>query len=290
MKNSSIYKLKNKATIHLRHIDCLKGLAELDDQSISAVVTSPPYNLGIKYNSYDDTIPRDEYLTWINVWTQSIKRVLEPGGSLFLNLGASPKDPWIPMDVARIVADHLTLQNTIHWIKSISIDREYIQKYSPGAATLSVGHYKPINSKRFINDCHEYVYHFTHHGEVQLERKAIGVPYQDKSNITRWQKAGSDKRCRGNNWFIPYETITSRVKDRPHPASFPGQLVENCLRLHGLQGIKQVIDPFMGIGTTALVCADLMLNCLGFELDEQYYSVSVERLRERLEQSKSTLF
>ena len=80
-----------------------------------------------------------------------------------------------------------TLQNTIHWIKSIAIDRDA----AGGAALdrdLAVGHYKPINSARFVNDCHEYVFHFTRHGETALDRTAIGVPYQDKSNVTRWAR------------------------------------------------------------------------------------------------------
>ena len=40
--------------------------------------------------------------------------------------------------------------------------------------------------QRFLNDCHEYVFHFTKSGRVQLNRLALGVPYQDKSNISRW--------------------------------------------------------------------------------------------------------
>ena len=47
-----------------------------------------------------------------------------PAGSLFLNVGAKPTDPWTALDVAQARARHLQLQNTIHWIKSIAIDRE----------------------------------------------------------------------------------------------------------------------------------------------------------------------
>ncbi len=98
---------------------------------------------------------------------------------------------------------------------------------------LAVGHYKPINSARFVNDCHEFVFHFTPDGRTPLDRRAIGVRYQDESNIARWQTGGTNRRCRGNTWFIPYETIQSRDKDRPHPATFPPRLADYCLRLHG---------------------------------------------------------
>jgi site-specific DNA-methyltransferase (adenine-specific) len=59
-------------------------------------------------------------------------------------------------------------------------------------------------------------------------------------------------RCRGNTWFIPYETIQRRERDRPHPATFPSQLPEQCLRLHGLSRIEVAMDPFTGLGSTAV--------------------------------------
>ena len=101
------------------------------------------------------------------------------------------------------------------------------------------GHFKPINSPRFLNDCHEYVFHFTKSGRVELNRLALGVPYQDKSNIARWSHTGGkDLRCRGNTWFVPYETIQSREKERPHPATFPVQLAEWCIKLHGVSRVR----------------------------------------------------
>src|SRR5260370_25649913 len=97
----------------------------------------------------------------------------------------------------------------------------------------SFGHFKPINSPRFLNDCHEYVFHFTKTGRVELNPLALGVPYQDKSNIARWRHTrGSALRCRGNTWFVPYETIQTRQHERPHPATFPVQLAECAIILH----------------------------------------------------------
>ena len=115
---------------------------------------------------------------------------------------------------------------------------------------MAVGHYKPINSDRFVNDCHEFIFHFSPGGRTPLDRRAVGVPYQDQSNIKRWAAAGDGLRCRGNTWFIPYETIQSRDRDRPHPASFPPKVPEQCIRLHGLGRAGIVLDPFLGLGTT----------------------------------------
>jgi len=260
------------------HGDCLELLARLEPDSVDVVVTSPPYNLGIRYRSYDDALPRRAYLRWTRQWLAAVARVLAPDGSLFLNVGAKPTDPWAGLDVARVARRMFTLQNTIHWIKSIAIDREA----AGGAALdrdLAVGHYKPINSARFVNDCHEYVFHFTRHGETSLDRTAIGVPYQDKSNVKRWASAGHDLRCRGNTWFIPYETIQSRDRDRPHPASFPPKVPEQCLRLHGLDRAGTVLDPFLGLGNTAIASARLGLDFIGIEMDEGYLTEAIARVK-----------
>jgi site-specific DNA-methyltransferase (adenine-specific) len=259
--------------------DCLDLLDRLPPGSIDAIVTSPPYNLGIRYRSYDDALPRDEYLRWTGEWVSRAAARLSPEGSLFLNVGAKPTDPWTALDVAQAARPHLRLQNTLHWIKSIAIEKSAAGARARLDDDLAVGHYKPINSRRFVHDCHEFVFHFTPTGDTPLDRQAIGVRYQDPSNVGRWETAASGVRCRGNTWFIPYETIQSRDRERPHPATFPPKLPEMCLRLHGIDRIRTVADPFLGLGSTAVACAQLGLDFIGIEMDEGYLSEAVERTR-----------
>lgn len=89
----------NGATLRFYRADCLELLPQLAAESIDAIVTSPPYNLGIRYRSYRDRLPRDEYLAWTGDWIQAAKRVLRPDGSLFLNVGAKPTDPWAAIEL-----------------------------------------------------------------------------------------------------------------------------------------------------------------------------------------------
>jgi site-specific DNA-methyltransferase (adenine-specific) len=258
-------------------------LARLAPQTVDAIVTSPPYNLGIRYRTYEDTLPRDQYLKWTGDWVCRAARALTPQGSLFLNVGAKPTDPWTALDVAQAARPHLQLQNTIHWIKSIAIEKSLAGARAGLEDDLAVGHYKPINSRRFLHDCHEFVFHFSPQGDTPLERQAVGVRYQDQSNVGRWRAAASGVRCRGNTWFIPYDTIQSRDKDRPHPATFPPKLPEMCLRLHGLERIQRVADPFLGLGSTAIACAQLGVSFIGIEMDEGYLEEAIARTRAALE-------
>jgi site-specific DNA-methyltransferase (adenine-specific) len=268
-----------RATFRFYLGDCLDVLARFPVGSLDAIVTSPPYNLGIRYRTYDDTMPRPRYLDWTGQWVGLAARALAPDGSLFLNVGSKPTDPWTALDVAQAARPHLRLQNTIHWIKSIAIEKALAGARAKLEEDLAVGHYKPINSERFLHDCHEFVFHFTPNGNTPLRRQAIGVKYQDKSNVSRWRGAADDLRCRGNTWFIPYETIQNREKDRPHPATFPPRLPEMCLRLHGVDRIRTVADPFLGLGSTAVACAQLGLNCVGIEMDQRYLDEAIERVK-----------
>ena len=268
-----------RATFRFYLGDSLEVLEKLGEGSIDAIVTSPPYNLGIRYRSYDDTLPRGQYLEWTGEWVRRAARALAPDGSLFLNVGAKPTDPWTAFDVAQAARPQLQLQNTSHWIKSSAIEKSLAGARARLQEDLAVGHYKPINSKRFLHDCHEFVFHFSPHGNTQLDRQAIGVRYQDQSNVSRWRTGGSGVRCRGNTWFIPYETIQNREKDRPHPATFPPRLPEMCLRLHGLERLRVVADPFLGLGSTAVACAQLGIGFVGIEMDPRYLKEAIDRTR-----------
>ena len=260
--------------------DCLDVFRHLPPHSVDVIMTSPPYNLGIRYNQYEDTLSAADYLDWTHAWVAAAARVLRPEGSLFLNVGAKPSDPFTSLDVAQAARSHLRLQNTIHWIKSIAIERELAGANAGLQRDLAVGHYKPINSQRYLNDCHEFVFHFTPQGATPLDRLALGVPYQDQSNIGRWRGAAGGVHCRGNTWFIPYETIQRRDRDRPHPATFPSRLPEQCLRLHGLSRIEMAMDPFVGLGSTAVACARLGVSFIGCDIDETYLSEAVARTRD----------
>src|SRR5207247_2008177 len=284
----------------LRHEDCVKGMSRLGDESVDLVVTSPPYNLGISYRKYSDRQDRESYLNWCGEWAKEIRRVLKSSGSFFLNIGAAPSNPMLPHEIVMALRGSFELQNTIHWIKSIAIesangktgvdphlhplpgqgeaDAKRRVRVETNATTF--GHFKPISSKRFLNDCHEYIFHFTKTGRVELDRLAIGVPYQDKSNIARWSHTrGSDLRCRGNTWFVPYETIQNREKERPHPATFPVQLAEWCIKLHGASRVEIMLDPFLGIGNSAVAAQRYgVKKFVGFEIDENYLAEAKRRL------------
>jgi site-specific DNA-methyltransferase (adenine-specific) len=260
--------------------DCLHFMKKIirNGVSVDVIVTSPPYNINKNYRSYVDKKERNEYLSWLSEIARTSYTILKNEASFFLNVSGAPSDSLLPLEVAKAFFDSgYKLQNTIHWIKSISIEKEDLAKTGSFSQSknVSLGHFKPIISQRFLNDFHEYIFHFTKDGDVKLDKLAIGVPYQDKSNIGRWKSSKEDKRDRGNVWFIPYQTIR---KERPHPAIFPERLPYLCIKLHGIKKGMLVYDPFMGIGNTALACIQLNVNFIGTEIDYGYVQSAKERI------------
>lgn len=253
--------------------DCVKGMRRVPDGAVNLIVTSPPYNLGVDYGQYDDSKTKDDYLKWTVEWATQAHRTLSDNGSFFLNIGGSPSNPLLPHEVLLELRDLFVLQNTFHWIKAITVKTRKGEQ-------ISAGHFKPINSKRYVNNCHEYVFHLTKTGNRQIDRLGVGVPYTDKSNIARWgHTKGQDKRCRGNNWYIPYQTIQSRDAQRPHPATFPVELPVMCIRLHGWRSDLVMLDPFLGIGHSALAAKETGIGEFwGFELEPEFFALSQEKL------------
>jgi len=296
-------------TIHLS--DCVEGMSALPKGSVDVVVTSPPYNLGIKYNTYKDNKPRQDYLAWLDEVFVAIKHCLKDDGHFFLNMGYSNIDPWVGMDVAQVARDNFVLQNHINWVKSIHVNDK------------TSGHFKPINSQRYMCPTWEHLFHFTKDGNVNIDRLSVGVEYEyyeanirskkatklrklikesnwvlsltetiiDEQNVSKIKNelkleeenlAKKDKpnlRDKGNCWFIPYETINSKELKGKHPAIFPVQLAEQCIKVSGVKsGI--VLDPFMGTGTTAIAALNQGCEYLGFDVDNEYITFANRRIND----------
>jgi len=246
--------------------DCLTVLPKLEAATVDVVVTSPPYNLGLAYRDYDDRRAEDDYLDWLIRVAGEVRRVMKPDASFFLNISGSSTTPWLPFELIVRLRPLFVLQNHITWIKSIAIKDD------------AVGHFKPVGGQRFLHHNHENIFHLTLSGDVKLDRLAIGVPFKDKSNIARRGHA-RDLRCRGNTWFIPYDTVQSKAEKFHHPGTFPVALPRWCIRLHGRE-TATVLDPFMGTGTTLVAAALEEVNGIGIDMDPSYVAIARRRLDE----------
>lgn len=164
--------------LHLQ--DCVEWMNAQKEKSIPCIITSPPYNLDIKYSTYQDDQPRESYLKWLHDVAVAMKRVLTDDGQLFLNVGYSNIDPWVAMDVANVFRQVFVLQNNITWVKHIAVNDQ------------GYGQYKPILSDRFASATTESIFHFTKNGNVKIDRLAIGQ--RNKSDGYKYPELYSENR------------------------------------------------------------------------------------------------
>ena len=263
--------------------DCLDVLRAMPPASVDVAVTSPPYNLGIRYSSYRDDRPREEYLAWVGEWGREIARVLQPLGSFFLNVGSMPKEPWAAMDVAQAIRPSLHLQNTLHWIKSIAIDRDAVGQGSRLDRDLVVGHYKPINSRSV---------------RQRLPRVRVplhaGRPHSARAPGARGALPGRLEHHalegRGRRDAVPWQHVVPALRDDQQPATaiartpprFRPACLSSACASTACSRVTRVLDPFLGLGHTAVACAGLGLPCDGIEIDRAYLDEAVARVESAL--------
>lgn len=317
--------------------DCIEWMNSQPEKSIQCIITSPPYNLDIKYGTYLDDQPRESYLKWMRDVAVAIKRVLADDGQLFLNVGYSNTDPWVAMDVAQVFRQELVLQNNFTWVKHILVNGQ------------STGIYKPIASDRFASATTESIFHFTKTGNVKVNRLAIGhrnsthekypelysesrhiaehrrkasrklgfktwLDFQENATFEQKEKFDSlmaefelknpwdpnKKKCIGNAWFVPYTPVSKLAKEAGeeelgtrksgrggHPATFPEQLPDMCIKFSGIAKNSKVYDPFSGTGTTVLAAIKNNMQGIGTDLDEAYLEFSTKRINNFLKSNSS---
>ena len=232
--------------------DSLVALKEMDDESVDIVLTSPPYNYGMEYDTHDDDGDADEYLEQILAVFVECKRVLKSGGRLIINIQPNYKQyfPTHHKITQRMISEGMIWRGEIIWLKNnLKKLTAWGSWKSPSCPYLS------------------YPFEF-----IEVFSKDTLKHPGNKENIDI-TKDEFIKYVNGH-WSIAPET---KMKDYGHPAMFPEELVERCLKLFSYRG-DVVLDPFNGAGTTTFVAHKLERNYIGIDMSETYCKVAQERI------------
>jgi site-specific DNA-methyltransferase (adenine-specific) len=237
----------NGVTIHQG--DCCAVLAEMAPETVDLIVTSPPYNLGIAYDQYDDN--RDDYDAFTQCWLSACHRVLKPDGRLCLN---------VPLDTHHDPTFGYRLfihsQSTGFHLKTTIIWNE--QNISKGTAW---GSWQSASAPHIIAPIELIL--VLYKGQWEKLRKGTSTITSDEFKI--WAGAGGV-------WTFPGE------RRNGHPAAFPPELPRRCLKLFSYVD-DLVLDPFAGSGTTGVAAVELGRPCVLIEQSETYCQEAVWRLQ-----------
>jgi len=254
----------NCDTIYLKSSE---KMDEIPDKFVDLVVTSPPYNIDIKYGNstkngkticskgekYDDNLEEEDYRKLLeNVFTEC-KRVLKDNGSIWVNIKNRYDSNSIitPFWVEDFFKD-MYLKNLIIW------------NFDWGGST----------NRRFAPR-YEFVFWFTKNKDDYIfNLEDVKIP----SLNYRPDRYKSQLKNPSDVWKIPM--ISGNFLERTgHPAQYPERLIERIL-LAGTNENDVVLDPFMGSGTTAVVAKKLNRRYLGYEIVPEYIEMANDRLND----------
>ena len=227
-------------------------MAELPDNSVHLMVTSPPYNVG---KEYDEDLSLEEYREFLKrVWGE-VHRLLVPGGRACVNIANLGRKPYIPLH-AFIIEDMLELgflmRGEIIWNKA-----------SSAAGSTAWGSWKsPAN--QILRDVHEYILVFSKavfNRENSVKRR-VTISRDDFLEFTK------------SVWTFPAES----AKKVGHPAPFPVELPHRLIQLYTYEK-EVVLDPFMGSGSTAIAALQDKRHYVGYETQQKYWKSAKKRIK-----------
>ena len=225
--------------------DCIEWMRQQPDASVDAILTSPPYNFDIEYNTYKDQV--DDYRGFTRSWITEGVRILKPTGRFIINIQPlfnkyMPYHHW----VYQIMED-----NDMLWYGERIWQKNNINGYRGAAGSMG------RSSKPYLWYSTEYVQIFC---KEDLYRKCSAEEsLLDVKEQMPW--------CKDHIWNI------SPGRNKDHPAVMPEQLAERLIKLFCKRD-DIVYDPFSGSGTTIRVAKRLGCNPIGTEIDEEYVKLS----------------
>jgi len=234
--------------------DAYDEISTLGKNSIDLVVTSPPYNYGIEYDTHDDVQDWDQYFEWLyGIW-QKIRGVLKPGGRLCIVIQPNWK---VYQPTHHIITKDLTdlgflWKGEILWEKN-----NYNCKYTAWGSWKS-----PSNP--YLKYTWEFIEVFCK--DTYTKKRPDGIESDlDGDEFKQWTTA---------KWSIAPER---KMRDFGHPAMFPEELVYRLIKLFSWPG-DTVLDPFNGAGTTTAVASRLGRRFIGIDMSKEYCEVAEQRL------------
>ncbi len=244
-----------------------RAASALPERSVHLVVTSPPYWTLKRYNEHEGQLGHvadyDDFIAALDEVWKNCFQALVPGGRLIINVGDVCRSRRSNNGRHTVVPLHATIQDhckaigfdnlaPIIWHKIANANYEV----SGGGGFLG----KPYEPNAVIKNDVEF---------VLMQRKPGG--YRSPTARERLLSIiGADNY---QAWFRQIWSDLPGTSSRHHPAPYPVEFAERLVRMFSFVG-DNVLDPFMGTGTTNIACARWGRNSVGIELDAKYYDIA----------------
>ncbi|MCL5985117.1 MAG: site-specific DNA-methyltransferase [Actinobacteria bacterium] len=249
-----------KSDVILYQGDCLDLLSQIPNKFVKLVVTSPPYNLG---KSYESRTNLDQYLAQQQKVIKECVRILDDRGSICWEVGNYvDNSEVVPLDILLypiFASLELHLRNRIVW---------------------HFGH--GLHASKRFSGRYEVILWFTKGNDYTFNLNSVRVPqkYPNKKYFKGPKRGCLSGNPLGKNpgdiWEIP-NVKSNHVEKTIHPCQFPVELIERLVLAMTNEG-ERVLDPFIGVGTTAIAALMHKRKAIGAEIKPEYIEIAKERI------------
>ena len=253
--------------------NCLDVFSLIPNNSVSLVITSPPYCMKKEYENLNDDMN-----SFIELNTLAIKeavRVLKPGGSMCWQVGFHVKDSVaVPLDcvIFNIVSE---INKTLEKDSQLVLHNRIVWTFGHG-----------LNSEKRLSGRYETIMWFTKGNNYVFNLDSIRVPqkYPGKK-YSRGKRAGEySGNPLGKNpsdvWDIP-NVKANHVEKTTHPCQFPVAIPQRLIKALTNEG-DLVVDPFLGSGTSAVAAVLENRKFIGAEIKKEYVDICQQRIEEAI--------
>ncbi|HBR19355.1 MAG: hypothetical protein A2Y13_09070 [Planctomycetes bacterium GWC2_45_44] len=233
--------------------DCVQLLNEVKEPFVDLIFADPPFNIGYKYDKYNDKQKKEHYIEWTRQWMKACLNVLKPNGSFYIAIG----DDYAAN--VKVIADELGLYMR-NWI---------IWHYTFGQQTKD----------KFARS-HTHIFYFVKDKDnFTFNEFAVRTP-SDRQLIYEDSRANSTGKMPDDVWNV-FSRICGTFIERQgwHPCQMPELLLARIIAASSRLG-DCVLDPFSGSGTTLAVAAKYGRNYCGIDISEDYAKNAEKRIAE----------
>ena len=258
--DTRVVPFKRPTTARLECVDNIEFMRSLKKGSMKLIVTSPPYNIG---KSYEKRTTNEVYLEQQAATIAEAARLLHPKGSICWQVGNHVDDGEVfPLDILLypLFKTHgLKLRNRIVW---------------------TFGH--GLHCQKRFSGRHESILWFTKSDDYTFNLDPVRIPskYPDKKHFKGPKRGEVSGNPLGKNptdvWEIP-NVKANHVEKTVHPCQFPVGLVERLV-LSLTDADDNVLDPYMGVGSSAIAALKNDRNAYGCDITPEYVEIALERV------------
>ena len=259
--SNNVISIRKKANSTIECIDNLEFMRSLKKESMHLIVTSPPYNIGKEYERKRTSL--ELYIEEQAAAIAEAVRLLHPSGSICWQVGNHVDNGEIfPLDIILygLFKNHgLKLRNRIVW---------------------SFGH--GLHCQKRFSGRHETILWFTKSDDYIFNLDPIRIPskYPEKKHFKGPKRGELSSNPLGKNpsdiWDIP-NVKANHVEKTLHPCQFPVALIERLVLALTEPG-QNVIDPYLGVGSSAIAALKHDRNAYGCDLVQEYVDIALERI------------